>query len=55
MYISVHVKYPLFLSDFFVFQFAVQTFKIEIYGNIILPILLYGCETWPLTLGRNVS
>ena len=24
--------------------------KINIYGTIILPIALYGCETWSLTL-----
>jgi len=24
--------------------------KINIYGNIIFPIVLYGCETWSLTL-----
>jgi hypothetical protein len=23
---------------------------IKIYKNIILPAVLYGCETWPLTL-----
>jgi hypothetical protein len=24
--------------------------KVEIYKTIILPIVLYGCETWSLTL-----
>ena len=24
--------------------------KIKIYGTIILPVVLYECETWPLTL-----
>jgi hypothetical protein len=24
--------------------------KIKIYINMILPVILYGCETWPLTL-----
>jgi hypothetical protein len=24
--------------------------KIKIYRTIILPVILYGCETWPLTL-----
>jgi hypothetical protein len=24
--------------------------KIKIYGNIILPVVLYGCETWSPTL-----
>ena len=27
-----------------------KNFKIEIYRNIILPVVLYGCETWSLTL-----
>jgi len=24
--------------------------KIKVYRNIILPVVLYGCETWSLTL-----
>jgi hypothetical protein len=24
--------------------------KIRVYRTIILPVVLYGCETWPLTL-----
>jgi len=24
--------------------------KIEIYRTVILPVVLYGCETWSLTL-----
>jgi len=27
-----------------------KNLKIKIYTNIILPIVLYGCETWSLTL-----
>ena len=27
-----------------------KTLKIEIYKTIILPVVLYGCETWSLTL-----
>jgi hypothetical protein len=33
-----------------VFQFAIQKYKIKIYRTIILPVVLYGCETWFLTL-----
>jgi hypothetical protein len=34
-----------------VFQFAIQkNTKIKIYRNIILPVVLNGCETWSLTL-----
>ena len=27
-----------------------KNLKIKIYRSIILPVVLYGCETWPLTL-----
>jgi len=27
-----------------------KNFKIRIYRTIILPVVLYGCETWSLTL-----
>ena len=27
-----------------------KNIKIEIYKTIILPVVLYGCETWSLTL-----
>jgi hypothetical protein len=40
----------LFLAEFSAFQFAIQNLKIEIYRTIILPVVLYGCETWLLTL-----
>ena len=33
----------------FFFYFAIQNVKIKIYRTIILPVL-YGCETWSLTL-----
>ena len=33
-----------------VFQFAIQNSKDQdIYRTIILPVVLYGCETWSLT------
>jgi hypothetical protein len=34
----------------FVFQVAIQNTKIRVYKTIILPVVLYGCETWSLTL-----
>ena len=35
----------------FVLQVAIQKFKYQdIYRTIILPVVLYGCETWSLTL-----
>jgi hypothetical protein len=33
-----------------VFQFVSKNIKIKIYRTIILPVVLYGCETWSLTL-----
>jgi hypothetical protein len=33
-----------------VFQFPIKNTKIKIYRNIILPFVLYGCETRSLTL-----
>jgi hypothetical protein len=32
-----------------VLQFAVQNTKIKIYRTVILPVVLYGCETWSVT------
>ena len=39
-----------FGAESFVFQVAIHNLKIEIYRTIILPVFLYGCETWSLTL-----
>jgi len=36
-------------AESFFFQFAIQKFKIKIYRTIIFSVL-YGCETWSLTL-----
>jgi hypothetical protein len=33
-----------------VFSSAVENVNIRIYKAIILPVVLYGCETWSLTL-----
>jgi hypothetical protein len=27
-----------------------KNLKVQIHRNIILPVVLYGCETWPLIL-----
>jgi len=32
-----------------------KNLKIEIYRTIILSVVLYGCETWSLTVRRNVG
>jgi hypothetical protein len=38
-----------FGPDSFVFPPAIKV-KVKIYKTIILPVVLYGCETWCLTL-----
>ena len=35
----------LFGADSFVFQFAVKNVKVKIQRTIVLPFVLYGCET----------
>jgi hypothetical protein len=30
-----------------------KNLKIRIYKTLILPVVLYGCETWSLTLGEE--
>ena len=30
-----------------------KNLKIKIYRNIIMPVVLYGCETWSLTLRKE--
>ena len=37
-------------AESFVFQVAIKNLKIKIYRTIILPVVLYGRETWSLTL-----
>ena len=32
------------------FRLLSKNLKIKIYRTIILPVVLYGCETWSLTL-----
>jgi len=32
------------------FSLLSKNLKINMYRTIILPVVLYGCETWPLTL-----
>jgi hypothetical protein len=34
----------------YAFTFVVQLYIVRIYKTIILPVVLYGCETWSLTL-----
>jgi hypothetical protein len=39
-----------FSPEYFFFSSAVKNIKIRIYKTTILPVVLYGCETWSLTL-----
>jgi len=38
------------LQNLLSFRLLSKNVKIKIYRNIILPVVLYGCETWSLTL-----
>jgi hypothetical protein len=40
----------LFSSKSFVFPSHIQKIKIKIYKTVILTVVVYGCETWSLTL-----
>jgi len=39
----------------FVLQVAIKNVKIKINTNTILPVLLYGCETWSLRLKEGLG
>jgi hypothetical protein len=43
-----------FRKDNFVFRSLPKNIKFKLYVNIILPVL-YGCETWSLTLREERS
>ena len=45
----------LFGTESYVFQFAIQKVKIKIYRIIILPVVLYGRETWSLTFREGCT
>ena len=38
------------MKNFLPSSFLSKTLKIKIYRNIILPVVVYGCETWSLTM-----
>jgi hypothetical protein len=43
----------IILSKFFCLPLSYQK-KIKIYKTVILPVVLYGCETWSLTLREEL-
>ena len=42
-----------FVAESFVFSLLSKNVKIKIYRTINLPVVLYGCEIWSLTLGEE--
>ena len=42
-------------AESFVFQVVIQNIKIKIYRTIILPVVLYGCDTWSLTMREETK
>ena len=45
----------LFNPNNLIFSTFSKNMKIKIYKTIILPVVLYGCEAWYLTLGEERS
>ena len=43
----------LFSEESFVFQVLFRNLKIKIYRTVILPVVLYGRETWSLSLRQE--
>jgi hypothetical protein len=41
------------VQDLLSFSLLSKNTKIEIYRIVILPVILYGCETWSLTLRKE--
>jgi len=42
-----------FGAEFLPSRLLSKNVKIKIYRTIILPVVLYGCETWSLTLRKE--
>ena len=42
--------YYYLVQNLLSFSLLSKNLKIKIYRTIILPVVLYGCETWSLTL-----
>jgi len=36
-----------------VLQFVIQKYIDKIYRSVIVPLVLYGCETWSLTVSEE--
>jgi hypothetical protein len=46
--LGIYCLADTFGTEYCAFQFAIKNLKIKIYRTIILPVVLYGCETWSL-------
>jgi hypothetical protein len=42
--------FAIIQSKIFCLPVSYKNLKIKIYKTVILPVVLYGCETWSLTL-----
>ena len=42
------------MQNFLSFSLLSKSLKTKIYKTIILPVVLYGCETWSLTLREEL-
>jgi len=47
-WVVLQIELPILYIYFFCL--LPKNLKIKIYRTIILPVVLYGCETWSLTL-----
>ena len=45
----------LFSRKLLSYRLLSKNLKIKIYKTTILPVMLYGCEIWPLTLREECS
>jgi len=41
------------VQNFLSYSLLPKNIKIKVYRNMVLSIVLYGCETWSLTLGEE--
>jgi hypothetical protein len=47
--INIHLYYTILFSPE-AFVFSSKNIKVRIFKTIIMPVVLYGCEIWSLTL-----
>jgi hypothetical protein len=45
--------FAIIQSRIFCLPVLYKKLKIKIHKTVILPVVLYGCETWSLTLGED--